>query len=63
MSGDQELRNSKAPIYVRDCVEGGPLPLGGPLSTALPKPRGAATPAPAQTPAAGSTLYMFGAQD
>lgn len=24
MSGDQELKNSKAPMYIRDCVEGGP---------------------------------------
>lgn len=25
MSGDRELKSSKAPMYVRDCVEGGPL--------------------------------------
>lgn len=25
MSGDQELKSGKVPMYVRDCVEGGPL--------------------------------------
>lgn len=25
MSGDREMKSSKTPMYVRDCVEGGPL--------------------------------------
>lgn len=29
MSGDRELKSSKAPAYVRDCVEGGHGPLEG----------------------------------
>lgn len=24
MSGDKELKSSKEPLYIRDCVEGGP---------------------------------------
>lgn len=29
MSGDQELKSSKAPKYVRDCIEGEPLHAAG----------------------------------
>lgn len=33
MSGDRELKSGKAPMYIRDCIEGGPIPkVWGPLN-------------------------------